>query len=154
MTADDASNPWPLATASRHLPEMPTTRLYLDVKEPPGYYTAAVAAASRTRKPASADMALPFAAALRDVAARRVVAVAPARRRPDGYGVAVGTPERATTPGAVRDLLAEHKRHRPVPPGRLLMQAAVYFLMMRSRRTPATCLKVASAAGLSSSRQS
>ncbi len=44
VTADDVSDPRLLVTASRHLPEMPTTRLYLDIQQPPGYYAAAVAA--------------------------------------------------------------------------------------------------------------
>lgn len=44
VTADDVSDPRRLVTASRHLPEMPITRLYLDVRQPPGYYAAAVAA--------------------------------------------------------------------------------------------------------------
>jgi len=44
VTADDVSDPWRLVIASRHLPKMPIIRLYLDVQQPPGYYTAAVAA--------------------------------------------------------------------------------------------------------------
>jgi len=31
-----------LVTGARHLPEMPTTRIYFDVSEPPGYYAKAV----------------------------------------------------------------------------------------------------------------
>jgi hypothetical protein len=44
VTADDVSDPRQLAAASQHLPKMPTTRLYFDVKQPPGSYAAAVAA--------------------------------------------------------------------------------------------------------------
>ena len=44
VTANDVSDPRLLATAARHLPETPITRLYLDIQQPPGYYAAAVAA--------------------------------------------------------------------------------------------------------------
>ena len=44
VTVDDVSDVRLIAASSRNLPEMPITRLYLDVRQPPGHYTAAVAA--------------------------------------------------------------------------------------------------------------
>ncbi len=44
VTADDISNFQQIAASSRHLPKMPTTRIYFDVKQPARYYARAVAA--------------------------------------------------------------------------------------------------------------
>lgn len=42
VTVDDVSNVAQTVAGLQNLPEAPTTRLYFDVKEPAGYYTAAV----------------------------------------------------------------------------------------------------------------
>jgi hypothetical protein len=42
VTVDDVSNTTQTVAGLQNLPEAPTTRLYLDVNEPAGYYTAAV----------------------------------------------------------------------------------------------------------------
>jgi hypothetical protein len=42
VTADDVSRLRELVTSARHLPEMPTTRIYFDVSERPRYYATAV----------------------------------------------------------------------------------------------------------------
>jgi len=42
VTADDVGRLHELVTSARHLPEMPTTRIYFDVSEPPRYYATAV----------------------------------------------------------------------------------------------------------------
>ena len=42
VTADDVTSPAELVASARHLPHRPTTRIYFDVSEPPGYYAAAV----------------------------------------------------------------------------------------------------------------
>ena len=42
VTADDVSHLRELVTSARHLPEMPTTRIYFDVSEPPRHYATAV----------------------------------------------------------------------------------------------------------------
>ena len=42
VTADEVSSLGQLVASSRHLPEMPVTRIYFDVTRPPGYYAAAV----------------------------------------------------------------------------------------------------------------
>ena len=44
VTADDVSGLAGLVAGARHLPSMPTTRVYFDAAEPPRYYTAAVTA--------------------------------------------------------------------------------------------------------------
>jgi hypothetical protein len=41
-TVDDVSNLSGIVASSQHLPEMPTTRIYFDVKEPASYYAPAV----------------------------------------------------------------------------------------------------------------
>ena len=42
VTADDIGHLRELVTSARHLPEMPTTRMYFDVSEPPRHYATAV----------------------------------------------------------------------------------------------------------------
>jgi hypothetical protein len=42
VTADDVSRTAPMVAGLQNLPEAPTTRIYFDVSEPAGYYTAAV----------------------------------------------------------------------------------------------------------------
>lgn len=42
VTADSVRNPAELVDSARHLPSMPTTRVYFDVKEPPRYYLPAI----------------------------------------------------------------------------------------------------------------
>ena len=42
VTADNVGRLRELVTSARHLPEMPTTRIYFDVSEPPRYYATAV----------------------------------------------------------------------------------------------------------------
>lgn len=42
VTADDVANLNQIVASSRHLPAMPTTRIYFDVSQPPEYYAAAV----------------------------------------------------------------------------------------------------------------
>ena len=42
VTADEVSHLRELVTSVRHLPEMPTTRIYFDVSEPPRHYATAV----------------------------------------------------------------------------------------------------------------
>jgi hypothetical protein len=42
VTIDDISNLRQIITSLRHLPERPATRVYFDVRNPPGYYAAAV----------------------------------------------------------------------------------------------------------------
>jgi hypothetical protein len=42
VTVDDVGRLRELVTSARHLPEMPTTRVYFDVSEPPRYYATAV----------------------------------------------------------------------------------------------------------------
>jgi hypothetical protein len=42
VTVDDTSNTGGIVASLRNLPEAPTTRIYFDVSEPAGYYTAAV----------------------------------------------------------------------------------------------------------------
>jgi hypothetical protein len=39
-TVDDISNASAIVASSEHLPDMPTTRIYFDVREPASYYTA------------------------------------------------------------------------------------------------------------------
>lgn len=42
VTVDDVTNADQIAASLRRLPEKPTTRLYFDVSNPPGYYAAAI----------------------------------------------------------------------------------------------------------------
>jgi hypothetical protein len=42
VTIDDISNLSQIVTSLRHLPKRPATRIYFDVHQPPGYYSAAV----------------------------------------------------------------------------------------------------------------
>ena len=42
VTADDVGHLGELVASARHLPETPTTRIYFQVSEPPGYYATAI----------------------------------------------------------------------------------------------------------------
>jgi hypothetical protein len=76
VTAADVSHLRELVTSARHLPEMPTTRIYFDVSEPPAYYVKAV----RRLRPVSYLMG-----ELLDSSDERHISVSAYRRRVKSY---------------------------------------------------------------------
>ena len=76
VTADDVGHLAELVASARHLPEMPATRIYFDVSEPPGYYAAAI----RRLRPVSYLMG-----ELLDSSQETQISVAAYRRRVRSY---------------------------------------------------------------------